>query len=182
LPGATPQGRLFGISGRPRASAIRRHLPAGQQPVRPPGDLSRPIIMVGPGTGIAPLRGFLQEGEATGARGANWLFFGEQHQASDFYYRDEIETWRHEGHLDRLSLAFSRDQANKAYVQHRMIEQGAARDSGPSCRHEAGRRQRLCYADGSRKTLSTRCILRSTNAMVCSHLQNDIFRSVWDQY
>ena len=92
---------------------------------RPPSDLSRPVIMVGPGTGIAPFRGFLQERQATGARGANWLFFGEQHQASDFYYRDEIETWRNEGHLDRLSLAFSRDQGNKIYVQHRMIEQGA---------------------------------------------------------
>ncbi len=91
----------------------------------PPADLSRPIIMVGPGTGIAPFRGFLHERQASGASGANWLFFGEQHEASDFYYRDEIETWRHDKHLDRLSLAFSRDQAEKIYVQHRMIEQGA---------------------------------------------------------
>lgn len=92
---------------------------------RPPADPSRPIIMVGPGTGVAPFRGFLHERQASGARGANWLFFGEQHEASDFYYRDEIETWQRDGHLDRLSLAFSRDQAQKIYVQHRMIEQGA---------------------------------------------------------
>jgi sulfite reductase (NADPH) flavoprotein alpha-component len=92
---------------------------------RPPADRSRPIIMVGPGTGVAPFRGFLHERQMTGATGANWLFFGEQHEASDFYYRDEIETWQREGNLDRLSLAFSRDQAQKIYVQHRMIEQGA---------------------------------------------------------
>jgi sulfite reductase (NADPH) flavoprotein alpha-component len=91
----------------------------------PPADLSRPIIMVGPGTGVAPFRGFLHERRATGATGANWLFFGEQHEASDFYYADEIEDWRGDGHLDRLSLAFSRDQAEKLYVQHRMVEQGA---------------------------------------------------------
>ena len=92
---------------------------------RPPTDGSRPIIMIGPGTGIAPFRGFLHERQATGATGANWLFFGEQHEASDFYYRDEIEAWRRDGHLDRLNLAFSRDQAEKIYVQHRMIEHGA---------------------------------------------------------
>ncbi|MBN8818019.1 MAG: bifunctional nitrate reductase/sulfite reductase flavoprotein subunit alpha [Sphingomonas sp.] len=91
----------------------------------PPADLARATIMIGPGTGIAPFRGFLHDRQATGATGANWLFFGEQHQATDFYYRDEIETWRRSGHLDRLSLAFSRDQADKIYVQHRMIEEGA---------------------------------------------------------
>ena len=91
----------------------------------PPEDGTRPIVMIGPGTGVAPFRGFLQERRATGATGANWLFFGEQHQASDFYYRDELEEWRRDGHLDRLSLAFSRDQREKIYVQHRMAEQGA---------------------------------------------------------
>ena len=91
----------------------------------PPADLSRPIIMVGPGTGIAPFRGFLHERQATGASGANWLFFGEQHAASDFYYRDEITAWREDGHLDRLALAFSRDQPKKIYVQDRMREHGA---------------------------------------------------------
>jgi len=92
---------------------------------RPPADPTRAAIMVGPGTGIAPFRGFLHDREATGAAGSNWLFFGEQHEATDFYYRDEIETWRRSGHLDRLSVAFSRDQAEKVYVQDRMIEEGA---------------------------------------------------------
>ncbi|MET0362461.1 MAG: flavodoxin domain-containing protein, partial [Sphingobium sp.] len=91
----------------------------------PPADPSAAAIMVGPGTGIAPFRGFLHERQLTGAVGANWLFFGEQHAATDFYYREEIEGWRHNGHLDRLSLAFSRDQADKIYVQNRMIEEGA---------------------------------------------------------
>jgi sulfite reductase (NADPH) flavoprotein alpha-component len=91
----------------------------------PPADRSRAMIMVGPGTGIAPFRGFLHDRQAVGATGQNWLFFGEQHEATDFYYRDEVDTWRRTGHLDRVSLAFSRDQADKVYVQHRMIEQGA---------------------------------------------------------
>ena len=91
----------------------------------PPSDPVRDMIMVGPGTGIAPFRGFLQEREARRAEGRNWLFFGEQHAATDFYYREEIENWRRSGHLDRLSLAFSRDQGEKIYVQHRMIEEGA---------------------------------------------------------
>jgi sulfite reductase (NADPH) flavoprotein alpha-component len=91
---------------------------------RPPADPSRAAIMVGPGTGIAPFRGFLHDRQATCATGSNWLFFGEQHEATDFYYRDEIEAWRRSGHLDRLSLAFSRDQTEKVYVQDRMIEEG----------------------------------------------------------
>ena len=92
---------------------------------RPPPDPDAAMIMVGPGTGIAPFRAFLHERRASGARGRNWLFFGEQHRASDFYYREEIEEWRADGHLGRLSLAFSRDQADKVYVQHRMREEGA---------------------------------------------------------
>jgi len=91
----------------------------------PPSDPTRAAIMVGPGTGIAPFRGFLHDRQARGATGSNWLFFGEQHQATDFYYSDEIDGWRRSGHLDRLNLAFSRDQASKIYVQHRMIEEGA---------------------------------------------------------
>ncbi|WP_243652763.1 bifunctional nitrate reductase/sulfite reductase flavoprotein subunit alpha [Novosphingobium sp. PhB165] len=91
----------------------------------PPADPARGAIMVGPGTGIAPFRGFLHDRQARGAKGRNWLFFGEQHAATDFYYREEIEEWRRNGHLDRLSLAFSRDQAEKIYVQHRMLEEGA---------------------------------------------------------
>ncbi|MCY1492963.1 Nitrate reductase [compost metagenome] len=92
---------------------------------RTPKDPTRPMIMVGPGTGIAPFRAFLQERQAAGAEGRNWLFFGEQRQASDFYYRDELETWLADGHLHRLDTAFSRDQAEKVYVQQRMLEQGA---------------------------------------------------------
>ncbi len=92
---------------------------------RVPRDASLPIIMVGPGTGIAPFRAFLQEREATGATGRNWLFFGEQREQQDFYYRDELAAWRASGHLTRLDLAFSRDQADKVYVQHRMMEHGA---------------------------------------------------------
>ena len=89
---------------------------------RPPADSSRPMIMVGPGTGIAPFRAFLQERRETGATGKNWLFFGDQHQATDFLYRDEMETMVHHKTLSRLDLAFSRDQAEKLYVQHRMLE------------------------------------------------------------
>jgi sulfite reductase (NADPH) flavoprotein alpha-component len=83
-----------------------------------------PMIMVGPGTGIAPFRAFLQERAARGAGGRNWLFFGDQHRAQDYIYSDELETWHASGLLTRLDLAFSRDQADKVYVQTRMAEQG----------------------------------------------------------
>lgn len=92
---------------------------------RPPHSSDTPMIMVGPGTGVAPFRGFLHEQLARGDSGRNWLFFGEQHAASDFYYRDELETMRDKGLLTRLDLAFSRDQADKIYVQDRMREHGA---------------------------------------------------------
>lgn len=92
---------------------------------RPPAHPDVPMIMVGPGTGIAPFRGFLQERRATGARGKNWLIFGEQRQSSDFYYKDELAVLRREGFLHRLDTAFSRDQTDKIYVQHRIIEHGA---------------------------------------------------------
>ena len=83
------------------------------------------MIMIGPGTGIAPFRAFLHERRATGAKGRNWLMFGEQRAETDFYYREELETLRHDGYLHRLDTAFSRDQAEKIYVQHRILEQGA---------------------------------------------------------
>jgi len=92
---------------------------------RPPTDGGRPVIMVGPGTGVAPFRGFLHERLATGAAGKNWLFFGEQRAATDFYYRDELEQMLSTGHLTKLSTAFSRDQADKIYVQNRMLESAA---------------------------------------------------------
>ncbi|WP_060509090.1 bifunctional nitrate reductase/sulfite reductase flavoprotein subunit alpha [Pseudomonas sp. NBRC 111124] len=91
---------------------------------RLPEDNDVPVIMVGPGTGIAPFRAFLEEREARGARGGNWLFFGEQYAATDFYYQEQLQAWQASGHL-RLDTAFSRDQAEKIYVQQRMLEQGA---------------------------------------------------------
>lgn len=91
---------------------------------RPPKNPDTPLIMVGPGTGIAPFIAFLQERQATAAQGKNWLFFGEQHIATDFYYREELEALQKSGVLHRLDTAFSRDQAEKIYVQHRMLEQG----------------------------------------------------------
>lgn len=92
---------------------------------RPPRQGDTPMIMVGPGTGVAPFRAFLQERRARGDRGRNWLFFGERHAAGDFYYRDELQALRDDGLLTRLDLAFSRDQAAKVYVQDRMREHGA---------------------------------------------------------
>ncbi len=92
---------------------------------RLPSDPARPIIMVGPGTGIAPFRAFLEERRAVGAAGENWLFFGDQQRACDFLYEEELTAWSRDGLLTRLDLAFSRDQAAKIYVQDRMREQAA---------------------------------------------------------
>ncbi len=86
---------------------------------------NKDIIMVGPGTGIAAFRSFLAQRDATGATGKNWLFFGEQHFASDFLYQTEIQNWYETGVLNKISLAFSRDQHEKIYVQHKMKQQGA---------------------------------------------------------
>lgn len=84
-----------------------------------PSDDTLPLILIGPGTGIAPYRAFLQERIATGARGKHWLFFGERCRATDYLYEEDIEQWRREGHLE-VDLAFSRDQPEKLYVQHLM--------------------------------------------------------------
>ncbi|WP_263998600.1 bifunctional nitrate reductase/sulfite reductase flavoprotein subunit alpha [Mycobacterium yunnanensis] len=92
---------------------------------RPPEDGSVPMIMIGPGTGIAPFRGFLQERRALGHTGRNWLFFGDQHRAENFYYRDDVEDMVDDGLLSRLDLAFSRDQAQRVYVQHKIRDYGA---------------------------------------------------------
>jgi sulfite reductase (NADPH) flavoprotein alpha-component len=89
-----------------------------------PSDPKMPIIMVGPGTGIAPFRAFLQERQATRASGRNWLFFGHQHSNYDFFYDDELIAMRSTGLLTRLTLAWSRDADEKIYVQHRMREVG----------------------------------------------------------
>jgi sulfite reductase (NADPH) flavoprotein alpha-component len=87
-----------------------------------PTDGATPVIMVGPGTGIAPFRAFLQHRQIIGASGRNWLFFGDQTRDGHFLYRESIEQWHRDGVLNRLDLAFSRDQAEKVYVQHRIIE------------------------------------------------------------
>ncbi|MBK5004584.1 molybdopterin-dependent oxidoreductase [Pseudomonas sp. S32] len=89
-----------------------------------PENPSTPLIMIGPGTGIAPFRAFLQEREAQGSK-RNWLFFGEQRARTDFYYREELRDWQRNGVLQKLDTAFSRDQDEKVYVQQRMLEAGA---------------------------------------------------------
>jgi sulfite reductase (NADPH) flavoprotein alpha-component len=90
-----------------------------------PEDPDIPIVMVGPGTGVAPFRAYLQERKATGAKGKNWLFFGSQHERCDFAYGDEFRAFTNEGLLTRLDCAWSRDQAEKIYVQHRMKDNAA---------------------------------------------------------
>ncbi|MBO9474813.1 sulfite reductase flavoprotein subunit alpha [Shimia sp. R10_1] len=109
-----PKGATAGIFMSPNKS------------FRVPQDNDVPMIMVGPGTGIAPFRAFLEERRELGAQGANWLFFGDQHRESDFIYEDEISAMSASGLLTRLDLAFSRDQAEKIYVQNRMLENGKA--------------------------------------------------------
>ena len=89
-----------------------------------PADPGKPIIMIGPGTGIAPFRAFLQERLATKAPGPNWLYFGHQRSDYDFFYEDELKAMRASGHLTRLTLAWSRDGDEKIYVQHRMRDDG----------------------------------------------------------
>ncbi len=89
-----------------------------------PPDKATPIIMCGPGTGVAPFRAFVEERQVSGATGKNWLFFGEQRESEDFFYREQFGKWVSDGFL-RMDLAFSRDQVEKIYVQTRMIERGA---------------------------------------------------------
>lgn len=105
---------------------VGEHLPLTLSPnphFRLPDDPDRPIIMIGPGTGLAPFRAFLQRREAAGQRGRSWLFFGARNFTHDFLYQLEVQEWRAAGSLSDLSLAFSRDQPEKIYVQHRMWEQ-----------------------------------------------------------
>ena len=90
---------------------------------RLPEDPGAPIIMVGPGTGVAPFRAFLAEREIVGAKGKNWLFFGDRNFHTDFLYQNEWLDYRKKGLLSRIDVAFSRDDDNKVYVQHRMLEQ-----------------------------------------------------------
>ncbi len=90
-----------------------------------PEDPDTPIIMVGPGTGIAPFRAYLQERQALGAKGKNWLFFGSQREKCDYAYKDDFDRFKRDGVLTRLDCAWSRDQTHKVYVQHRMLENAA---------------------------------------------------------
>jgi sulfite reductase (NADPH) flavoprotein alpha-component len=126
----------YELNGRPRKGVCSTFLADradGGVPVfihksegfRLPADTTRPVIMIGPGTGIAPFRAFLQERRATAPNGKNWLFFGDQHVATDFLYRNELESLFNEGVLTRLDTAFSRDQGEKIYVQDRMLENAA---------------------------------------------------------
>ena len=89
---------------------------------RLPADAGRDVIMIGPGTGVAPFRAFLQERQATGAKGRNWLFFGDRRYVHDFLYQLDWQDFVKEGVLDRIDVAFSRDAAEKVYVQHRLWE------------------------------------------------------------
>jgi NADPH-dependent sulfite reductase flavoprotein alpha-component len=126
---AVRYGKRKGVSSTFLADrAADTEVPIFLQPsrhFRPPADGDVPMIMIGPGTGVAPFRGFLQERRMRGDPGKNWLFFGEQHAATDFYYRDELQGMQRDGLLTHLSLAFSRDQGEKIYVQHRIEQQGA---------------------------------------------------------
>ena len=90
-----------------------------------PQDQSAPLIMVGPGTGVAPFRAFLQERQAVGAKGKNWLFFGAQREKCDYAYKEDWEKFTRDGILTRLDCAWSRDQAHKIYVQNKMLEHAA---------------------------------------------------------
>jgi sulfite reductase (NADPH) flavoprotein alpha-component len=92
---------------------------------RLPEDTDAPVIMVGPGTGIAPFRAFLEHRQAYGHKGDNWLFFGEQRSVSDYLYKEQFLAMQKEGLLTNLHTAFSRDQHNKVYVQDRMAQNGA---------------------------------------------------------
>ncbi|WP_369228052.1 molybdopterin-dependent oxidoreductase [Streptomyces sp. R39] len=128
--------RYENLRGRPRQGVCSPFLadaePGTEVPVhvqrsahfRPPADPATPMVMVGPGTGVAPFVGFLEERRARGHRAPNWLFFGEQHRATDFYYEEELTALLAEGTLSRLDTAFSRDQRAKVYVQDRMREHG----------------------------------------------------------
>ncbi len=122
--------RRRGVASNFLAETLRPRLKAGvfvhpSASFRLPADGDAPVVMIGPGTGVAPFRAFLQDRAAEGARGRNWLFFGDQRSETDFLYREEIEAYRADGLLSRLDLAFSRDQAEKVYVQHKMRESAA---------------------------------------------------------
>ena len=124
--GRDRQGVASGQLGeRAQVGAVLPIFLTANQNFKLPEDNSAPVIMVGPGTGIAPFRAFLEERQAKGASGDNWLFFGDQHRASDFIYQEQLAAMQADGTLTRLDTAFSRDQAEKVYVQDRMREHAA---------------------------------------------------------
>lgn len=111
-----------------------------------PTDSSTDLILIGPGTGVAPFRGFLQHREAQKATGRTWLFFGEQRRAFDFMYQEEIEQWQKSGRLNRTNLSFSRDADDGSYVQHRMLEHASEFYSwieGGACVYVCGDARRM---------------------------------------
>ncbi len=109
------------LAARAEGEAVPVYVEANER-FRVPADGARDILMIGPGTGIAPFRGFVQERAETGAQGRNWLFFGARHFNQDFLYQSEWQDALRDGSLHRLDLAFSRDQADKIYVQDRLRE------------------------------------------------------------
>jgi sulfite reductase (NADPH) flavoprotein alpha-component len=116
-----------GVCSSYLAERVGQHIPCYLHPnknFKLPEDSSTPIIMVGPGTGIAPFRAFIEERKSTGATGKNWLFFGDRSQKTDYLYGDEWESYQKDGILNEMDLAWSRDQAEKVYVQHKMLEKG----------------------------------------------------------
>ncbi len=124
----TDTGRRSGVCSSFLAGLADDEVELFVQPTRgflPPADDAAAAVMIGPGTGIAPFRGFLHDRAGRGHRGDNWLFFGEQHQSCDFYYREELEKLQADGVLTRLDTAFSRDGDGKVYVQDRMREHAA---------------------------------------------------------
>lgn len=110
------------LTALPQETNIEFYIHKNNQ-FRLPSD-DKDIIMIGPGTGIAPFRSFLAQRDATGATGRNWLFFGDQHFVSDFLYQTELQNWKETGTLTKINLAFSRDQQEKVYVQHKMLQHG----------------------------------------------------------
>lgn len=124
--GFTHQGGASGfLSTRLEEGAAVKVYVESNDNFRLPADPNTPVIMVGPGTGIAPFRAFMQERDAQNAQGNNWLFFGNPNFTQDFLYQTEWQGYVKSGLLSKVSLAFSRDQAEKVYVQHRLVEQGA---------------------------------------------------------
>ncbi|TKK70300.1 sulfite reductase [Ilyomonas limi] len=110
------------LTGLPEETAFEFYIHKNAQFRLPEDD--KDIIMIGPGTGIAPFRSFLAHRDATGASGRNWLFFGDQHFVTDFLYQTELQNWLETGVLTKLNVAFSRDQKEKVYVQHKMLQHG----------------------------------------------------------